>query len=69
MSDEPNPSPRDMMRSLYEIHGDDETAVCEAYADAERAGEVKRESQDRGEFAESYARRLWQDGKAKGWLA
>ena len=69
MSEGPNQTQRAVMRALYQLHGDDEIAVCDAYAEAERAGEVTRESNERGEFAESYARRLWKDGKAKGWLA
>ena len=60
---------RSMMKSLFEAHGDDEMAVCDAYAEAERAGKVERPEDDRGEFAESYARGLWQIGKAEGWLA
>ena len=42
--------------------------LCEAYADAERAGRVARPEEDRGEFAESYAQSLWRIGKAEGWL-
>ncbi len=68
MSEEPNPSQRDMMLTLYREYGDDEIVVCDAYAEAERAGQVARPEEDRGEFAESYARRLWQDCKAGGWL-
>ena len=57
------------MQALFDEHGGDETAVCDAYADAERAGKVARPEEDRGEFAESYAHSLWRIGKAEGWLA
>ncbi len=59
---------RSMMQALFNEHGDDEMAVCDAYADAERAGRVTRPEEDRGEFAESYAHSLWRIGKAEGWL-
>ncbi len=59
---------RSVMQGLFEAYGDDETAVCDAYAEAERAGKVARPEEDRGEFAESYARSLWRIGKAEGWL-
>jgi hypothetical protein len=58
-----------LMKSLFDAHGDDEIAVCDAYAEAERAGKVARPDEDRGEFAESYAKSLWRIGKAEGWLA
>lgn len=60
---------RSMMQDLFAAHGDDEMAVCDAYAEAERAGTVARPEEDRGEFAESYAKDLWRIGKAEGWLA
>lgn len=60
---------RSTMQRLFETYGDDETAVCDAYVDAERGGQVARPEEDRGEFAESYARSLWRMGKAEGWLA
>ncbi len=69
MSDEPTIKQRDMMRALFTAHGGDENAVCRAYVEAEQAGRVKRNSNEHSEPAESYARRLWKDGKAKGWLA
>ncbi len=58
-----------VMKSLFDAYGDDEVAVCDAYAEAERAGKVARPEEDRGEFAESYARSLWAIGKLDGWLA
>ena len=60
---------RSLMQSLFDAYGDDELAVCDAYAEAERAGKIARPDEDRGEFAESYARGLWRIGKAEGWLA
>ncbi len=60
---------RAMMQALFDEHGDDEVAVCDAYAEAEREGKVARPEEDRGEFAESYAHSLWRIGKAEGWLA
>ena len=60
---------RSTMQSLFEAYGDDEAAVCDAYVEAERGGHVARPEEDRGEFAESYARNLWRIGKAEGWLA
>ena len=60
---------RATMQRFFAVHGDDEITVCDAYAEAERAGKVARPEEDRGEFAESYARSLWRIGKAEGWLA
>lgn len=68
MSDEPKPSQRDMMRALFKVFGDDESAVCSAYAKAERNGSVVRDSNDYSIPAESYAKALWRDGISKGWL-
>ncbi len=65
---QPTDTQRSMMQSLFDAYGDDEMAVCDAYAEAERAGKVERPEEDRGEFAESYARSLWAIGKADGWL-
>ncbi len=69
MSDEPKPSQRDKMRALFKAYGDDEAAVCSAYAKAEKDGKVARESNDYSIPAEAYARALWRDGISKGWLA
>ena len=33
---------RALMQSLFDAYGDDEIAVCDAYAEAERAGKVQR---------------------------
>lgn len=38
---------RAMMQALFDKHGDDEIAVCDAYAEAEREGKVARPEGDR----------------------
>ncbi len=68
MSEEPTLKQRDMMRTLYRAHGGDETAVCEAYAKAERLGQVPRASNEYSIPADRYAKALWRDGVSKGWL-
>lgn len=62
------PSHREVMRRLFVEHGGDREAVLQAYAEAERDGEVQRSSNLRGRTAVDYARRLWADGTKKGWL-
>ena len=47
---------RDMIRLLLEKYGEDEETVVNAYAAAERAGRVLRESNRRGTPPEIYAR-------------
>lgn len=69
MTDDPKPSQRDVMRALFKAFGDDETAVCSAYAKAERDGKVARDSNDYSIPAEAYAKALWRDGISKNWLA
>ena len=66
MSDDPKQ--RDVMRSLYKAHGDDENAVCAAYVKAELDGTALRKSNEHSTSPEAYAEALWKDGKAKGWL-
>lgn len=56
-----------MIRLKREI-GNDETRVCEAYAVAERRGEVRRKRNENGVSPEKYARLLWYDGIKRGWL-
>jgi hypothetical protein len=56
------------MRHLYQQFGGDEAKVVVAYAAAERRGEVDRRSNQRDLDAEDYARRLYADGMAKGWI-
>ncbi len=60
---------RDVMRNLYRRLGGDLDRVVAAYAAAERSGEVKRASNVHDMDPEEYARRLFADGVAKGWLA
>lgn len=59
---------RDVMRSLYQTLGDDEDSVCAAYVKAELDGSAPRKSNEHGVSPEAYAKALWKDGKAKGWL-
>lgn len=59
---------RDVMRDLYRRLGGDETRVVAAYAAAERRGDVKRSSNVHDMDPEEYARRLYADGVAKGWI-
>lgn len=58
----------DTMRLLIEKLGRNEKKVCEAYAQLERNGDVKRKSNKHGLSAEQYARALWKDGERKGWF-
>ena len=55
------------MQRLCAAHGDDEIAVCDAYAEAERSGQVARPKN-----IEASLRRAtpaaWRTGKAEGWL-
>ncbi len=67
MSDDPKQ--RGVMRSLYQTHGDDEEAVCAAYVKAELDGKVARKRNDNSTSPEAYAKALWKDGKAKGWIS
>ena len=53
---------RDMMRKLLIKYGYNEQAVCAAYADAERAGLVRRFRNTAGFTPEGYARAVWRDG-------
>lgn len=49
----------DKMNELYRQFKGDEELVVQAYAAAEKHGEVKRLSNKRGMTAEEYARRLY----------
>jgi hypothetical protein len=60
---------RDIMRDLNRRFGGDDDKVVAAYAAAERRGEVRRASNVHGMTPEEYARRLYADGVAKGWIA
>ena len=59
---------RDVMRELFRRFGGDRTRVVEAYAEAERRGEVKRKSDSHDTSADEYASRLFADGVRKGWI-
>jgi hypothetical protein len=60
------PTQRDEMFRLFRQFGSGRDAVCEAYVRSEREGHVDRRSVARDPLA--YARALWADGVAKGWL-
>jgi hypothetical protein len=59
---------REFMRQLVESLGRDEYRVCEAYAEAERDGQVKRSKNASGKSPDEYATALWRDAEQKGWL-
>ena len=59
---------RTMMQELWRRHRPDEQRTIHEYAAAERRGEVFRERNVHGIDAEEYARRLFVDGRRKGWL-
>ncbi|HJP58893.1 MAG TPA: hypothetical protein VJ865_02805 [Gemmatimonadaceae bacterium] len=59
---------REKMRELFRKNSRDPERTIQAYADAERAGQVARSSNRYDQSAEDYARRLFYDGIHKGWL-
>ena len=59
---------RDVMRELNRRLGGDHDKVVAAFAAAERRGEVRRASNVHDITPEEYARRLYADGVAKGWI-
>lgn len=59
---------RDLMRELFSQHGDRAEVIVSAYARAEREGKVRRSSNERRLTPEDYARRLFYDGKNRGWI-
>jgi hypothetical protein len=61
-------SQREVMQRLVSKYGRQEDIVCREYAKAEERGEVSRRRNKYGLSAEGYARALWRDGHAKGWL-
>lgn len=61
-------SQRDVMRAIWAQLGPNERLVVEAYASAERRGEVARASNPTNLSPEEYARRLLHDGVKRGWL-
>jgi hypothetical protein len=62
-------SQREFMRFLYLESGYDRDHTIERYAAAEDQGLVARGRNRSGMSAEAYARALFADGTAKGWLA
>lgn len=59
---------RDMMRELFRRFGGDRAQVVEAYAEAERRGEVERVRDAHDMSADEYASRLFADGVEKSWI-
>jgi len=59
---------REMMRRLVRRFGQDRERVINAYAEAERRGEVRRKRNKYGLSPEGYAAALWADGVTKGWF-
>ena len=56
------------MRRLYYEYDGEKTAVVQAYAQAERNGEVLRKRNEYGLTPEQYAERLYNDGEKNGWI-
>ena len=61
-------SQREKMKALYKQHKGDEKLAVKQYAQAEKDGEVKRDSNEYDLSPENYAQRLWNDGVNDGWL-
>jgi len=59
---------RQVMCDIYARSGRDRDRAIEAYAAAERRGDVPRRRNGRGISPEQYAIRLFADGINKGWL-
>ncbi len=59
---------REKMREPAAKHGGDREAIVRAYAEAERRGEVRRESNSHKITPLAYAEALYNDGVRKGWL-
>lgn len=62
------PTQRDVMRRLHSEYGGDKDTVVQAYAQAERNGEVQRKRNEHGLTPEEYAEWLFRDGERKGWM-
>ena len=62
------PTQRDVMRRIYYEYDGEKTAVVQAYAQAERNGEVLRKRNEHGLTPEEYAEWLFRDGERKGWI-
>jgi hypothetical protein len=56
------------MRELIRRLGSNKAAVCRAYAEGERRGEVSRVNNASRLKPEEYAEALWADGERKGWF-
>jgi hypothetical protein len=59
---------RDMMRELFRRFNGDRARVVEAYAEAERRGEVERVRDTHDMSSDKYASRLFADGVEKRWI-
>jgi hypothetical protein len=57
------------MRALFAQCNGDRERTINAYAEAERRREVRRDKNTHGLTAEQYASALFADGIRKGWLA
>jgi hypothetical protein len=53
---------------LFRRFDGDQSRIIEAYAEAERRGEVQRVHDSRGMSADEYASRLFADGVKKSWI-
>ena len=65
---EDDPRQIEMMCFLYRAHDRDQRAVCAAYAQYEIGMRANRPIKKFGLSPEAYAKALWRDGKARGWL-
>lgn len=59
---------RDKMRELYRHRSNDIDTIIQKYVEAEKQGEVQRNSNSRLIDAYEYAKRLLSDGLRKGWI-
>ncbi|HYX40174.1 MAG TPA: hypothetical protein VE821_00685 [Pyrinomonadaceae bacterium] len=59
---------REKMKELARRFGANKERVIREYAEAEKRGEVKRESNTHNWTAEQYARALWRDAMRRDWL-
>ena len=59
---------RDKMRKLFVRFDGDRAKVIEAYAEAERRGNVERSRDGQNRSADEYASRLFADGICKRWI-
>ena len=59
---------RAIMIQLIAEHGQDRTRVCQEFALAEERGEFDTLRDQELMSAERYARHVWDEGLARGWL-